>query len=41
MFVGFKRWTLNKDWHRHQVQTVRWRLYQTAANSCATPVSST
>ncbi len=22
--------TLNKSWHRHQVQTVRWRLYQVA-----------
>ena len=22
--------TLNKSWHRHQVQTVRWRLYQIA-----------
>lgn len=22
--------TLNKSWHRHQVQTLRWKLYQTA-----------
>jgi hypothetical protein len=27
---GFKRWTLQKEWRRHQVQTLRWRLYQTA-----------
>jgi hypothetical protein len=30
LFVGFKRWALKKEWRRHQVQTVRWRLYQTA-----------
>jgi len=23
--------TLDKSWHRHQVQTLRWKLYQTAA----------
>jgi hypothetical protein len=30
LFVGFKRWLLHKAWRPHQVQTVRWRLYQTA-----------
>jgi len=30
LFVGFKQWTLKKAWRQHQVQTVRWRLYQTA-----------
>lgn len=30
LFVGFKQWTLKKEWRRHQIQTVRWRLYQTA-----------
>ena len=23
--------TLDESWHRHQVQTLRWRLYETAA----------
>jgi hypothetical protein len=27
---GFKRWALKKEWRQHQVQTLRWRLYQTA-----------
>jgi hypothetical protein len=27
---GFKRWALTKEWRQHQVQTLRWRLYQTA-----------
>ena len=27
---GFKRWALQKEWRRHQVQTLRWRLYQVA-----------
>jgi hypothetical protein len=27
---GFKRWALQKEWRQHQVQTLRWRLYQTA-----------
>lgn len=27
---GFQRWTLQKEWRRHQVPTLRWRLYQTA-----------
>jgi hypothetical protein len=27
---GFKRWALRKEWRRHQVQTLRWRLYQIA-----------
>lgn len=27
---GFKRWTLKKEWRQHQVQILRWRLYQTA-----------
>ncbi len=26
----FKRWVLKKEWRQHQVQTLRWRLYQTA-----------
>jgi len=26
--------TLSTAWHRHQVQTVRWRLYQTRLPSC-------
>jgi len=30
LFVGFKQWTLGKEWRRYQVQTVRWRLYQSA-----------
>jgi hypothetical protein len=25
-----KRWALPKAWRRHPVQTLRWRLYQTA-----------
>jgi hypothetical protein len=27
---GIKRWVLKKEWRRHQVQTLRWRLYQIA-----------
>jgi hypothetical protein len=27
---GFKRWALKKEWRQHPVQTLRWRLYQTA-----------
>ena len=27
---GFKRWALQKEWRQHQVQTLRWRLYQIA-----------
>ncbi|CAL1242031.1 transposase [Candidatus Methylocalor cossyra] len=27
---GFKRWALQKEWRRYQVQTLRWRLYQIA-----------
>lgn len=27
---GFKRWVLKKEWRQHQVQTLRWRLYQIA-----------
>ncbi len=27
---GFQRWALQKEWRRHQVQTLRWRLYQIA-----------
>lgn len=27
---GFKPWALQKEWRRHQVQTLRWRLYQIA-----------
>jgi hypothetical protein len=23
-----KHWALKKEWRRHQVQTLRWRLYQ-------------
>jgi hypothetical protein len=30
VFVMFKRSTLPAEWRRQQVQTVRWRLYQTA-----------
>jgi hypothetical protein len=30
LFVLFKRRGLPQGWERHQVQTVRWRLYQTA-----------
>lgn len=30
LFVLFKRHLLPAGWRRHQVQTVRWRLYQTA-----------
>jgi len=30
LFVLFKRLALPAEWGRHQVQTVRWRLYQTA-----------
>jgi hypothetical protein len=30
LFVLFKRGVLPQEWGRHQVQTVRWRLYQTA-----------
>lgn len=27
---GVTQWTLNSTWHRHQIQTLRWRVYQTA-----------
>jgi hypothetical protein len=27
---GFQLWVLQKEWRRHQVQTLRWRLYQIA-----------
>lgn len=30
LFVLFKQKALAPGWHRHQVRTVRWRLYQTA-----------
>ena len=30
LFQGFKRWALKKEWRQHQVQTIRWRLYQIA-----------
>jgi len=30
LFVLFKRNALPADWHKHQVQTLRWRVYQTA-----------
>ena len=30
LFRLFALTTLSPSWHRHQVQTVRWRLYQTA-----------
>lgn len=30
LFQGFKRWALQKEWRQHQVQTIRWRLYQIA-----------
>lgn len=30
LFVVFKQMALDKSWYRHQVRTVRWRLYQTA-----------
>ncbi len=30
LFQGFKQWVLKKEWRHHQVQTLRWRLYQTA-----------
>lgn len=30
LFQGFKRWVLKKEWRQHQVQTLRWRLYQIA-----------
>lgn len=30
LFVLFKRQALPEAWRKHQVQTVRWRLYQTA-----------
>ncbi len=30
LFVLFKRQALPEGWQKHQVQTVRWRLYQTA-----------
>jgi hypothetical protein len=31
LYKLFVQWALEKEWRRHQVQTVRWRLYQTAA----------
>ncbi len=33
LFKGFVRCAFNTTWHQYQVQTVRWRLYQTAAKS--------
>jgi len=30
LFQLFKRWVLPQGWRRHQVQTLRWRLYQAA-----------
>lgn len=30
LFKGFLQCAFHADWHKHQVQTVRWRLYQTA-----------
>lgn len=30
LFKSFTQSTLDAAWHRHQVQTLRWRLYQTA-----------
>jgi len=30
LFRLFVRNTLDKSWHRHQIQTIRWRLYQIA-----------
>jgi len=30
LFKGFTQTTLDAAWHRHQVQTLRWRVYQTA-----------
>ena len=30
LFKGFTQATLDSSWHRHQVQTLRWRVYQTA-----------
>jgi hypothetical protein len=31
LFKGFLRCAFHADWHQHQVQTVRRRLYQTAS----------
>jgi hypothetical protein len=31
LYKLFVQWALAKEWRCHQVQTVRWRLYQTAA----------
>jgi hypothetical protein len=31
LYKLFVHWALAKEWRRYQVQTVRWRLYQTAA----------
>lgn len=30
LFQGFKHWALKKEWRRHQVRTIRWRLYRSA-----------
>jgi len=30
VFVLFKRLALSEMWRKHQVQTIRWRLYQAA-----------
>ena len=30
LFKGFTQTTLDPAWHRHQIQTLRWRVYQTA-----------
>jgi len=32
LFVMFKTFVLPEEWEKHQVQTVRWRLYQIAAH---------
>ena len=33
LFVLFKRQALPEDWRQHQVQTMRWRFYQTAGKA--------
>ena len=30
LYLGFRSVALSKEWERTQVQTVRWRLFQTA-----------
>jgi len=32
LFVGFKRLCCPKDWHRHTVKTVRWRMFNIAGH---------